>query len=144
MVDVVKAFADVTLHNPVAVRLEGEKLHSFQRHRRIPHWSKTIGVSEKLCLKNGFQHDSHALLDDSIPYGWNPQWTFFGFSWFVDVDPSYLLRLKMAKRFLNIVDNPCEWFLQIIFLHGFVINTRSFAALIAFDIVDCGYNSGFC
>lgn len=43
----------------------------------------------------------------------------------------------MLKCTLNICYNPREWFLKIIFAHGFGIYTRGFASMIAFDIMDC-------
>ncbi len=98
MVDMVKAFADIALDNPGITCMVCEKIYSLQRHGCIPHRTETVGVTEKLCFKNRLQHNSHALLYDSVPHRGNPQWALFSFSWFVDVDPAYLLRFKMSKR----------------------------------------------
>ena len=81
---------------------------------------------------------------DSVPYSRNTQGTLFGFSWFVDVDPAYLLSLEMMKRILNVIYYPRKGFLQVVLSHGFVIHAGSFAALVAFDVVDCCYDSSFC
>lgn len=73
-----------------------------------------------------------------------PSGRFFGLSWFVDVLPAYFLRFKMLKCALNIPNNPRMGTLQIIFTHSLGIHAGSFTAMVAFDVMDCGYNGCFC
>ena len=144
MLDMVKAFADVTLDNPVIACVLYESAYTFQRHSRVPHGAKSIGVDKELCFQYWLQHKFHALLYDSVPYCGDTQWALFGLSWLVDVHPAYWLWLKVTKGALNVSDNPREGFLQIIFSHPLFVYTRGLAAVVAFDIVDCCNDGCFC
>ena len=46
----VKAFADVALDNPMVTSLKCEIVYTLQRHGRIPHRAKSVGVVEELSF----------------------------------------------------------------------------------------------
>ena len=106
VVDTVKAFADITLHDPVVARVVDYSFHAFQCHCCIPHRTETVRVREELCFQNWFQNNPHTLLYDPVPNCWDTQWTLFGLTWLINVLPPYLLGLKMCKSLLDIPDDP--------------------------------------
>ena len=144
MVNVIKAFAYVSLNNPVFSRCVRYLIDARQRHRGITHGPKPVRMLKELCFQNRFQHNFYTLLYDAVSNSRYAQRTFLGFSWFVDIFPAYLLNFKVLKCVLNILNYPLIGSLQIVLSRGFEIYTGSLTAVIAFDVVNCCDNGCFC
>lgn len=71
VIDPVKAFGNITFHNPMPSILVYRPNDSLQGHLCIAHRTESIGVLIELSLHNGFQNDSHTFLHNSISYGFD-------------------------------------------------------------------------
>ena len=106
VVNVIKAFADVSLNNPVFRRIMRYLIDTRQRHCCVPHRPKPVGMLKELRFQNWLQHNFHALLYNAVSNRGYSQRALFGFSRLVDVFPAYLLSLKMLKCALDILYHP--------------------------------------
>ena len=98
---------------------------------------------EELRFHDGLHNDAHAFLHDAVSYSWNPKRPLFLLARLVDIFPPDFLRFEFLKSLPDVVDYPLVGFLELVPLHGFVINARSITSVIALDVMDGCNNSCF-
>lgn len=143
VIDPVKAFGNITFHDPMPSILVYRPNDSLQGHFCVAHRTESIGVLIELSLHNGFQNDSHTFLHNSISYGRYSQRPFFLFARLINVLSSDEFRYIVCKSTLDIVNDPFFSALQIVSdFHA--IHARRICTLVGLDIVDCGYDCRLC